>query len=208
MEATISVERVEHKANVFKVLSMLYKQPTDDLQYYLTHLKISVKKVYPHLIDIVEQLENYYLEKRANLTDLQVEHAKLFVGPFDVLAPPYSSVYLNEGRAVYGESTLDALNMYHKAGIDMATDFKDLPDHISVELEFIYFLYFQYREKEDYQYVKHIEGFIVDHLVKWVKPFTIKIEERASLPFYQLLSEILFQVVTRETVELTEKISD
>ncbi|UTW70898.1 molecular chaperone TorD family protein [Anaerobacillus sp. HL2] len=42
---------------------------------------------------------------RKDVTKLKVDFAKLFVGPFDVLAPPYSSVYLNEGRAVYGEST-------------------------------------------------------------------------------------------------------
>lgn len=209
METVITNERVEHKANIYKVLSVLFRQPQEDFQYYLNHLKISFNKVYPELLPLVEKLEMEFASHDRELTDLKIEHAKLFVGPFDVLVPPYSSIYLHKGRTVYGESTLEALNMYNEAGIEMSTDFKDLPDHISVELEFIYFLYFSYRVKgNDNYYIKQIEKFLNKHLIRWVHSFTEKIEERATVNFYKLLGTILVELVDRDATELTKKVAN
>lgn len=164
MEATNSLERVQHKANTFKVLSVLYKQPSEDFHYYLTHLKISISNIYPQLLNDVEKLEFEFQKYDTKLINLEVEHAKLFVGPFDVLCPPYSSIYLNEGRAVFGESTLEAINAYNEAGIELSKEYKELPDHISTELEFIYFLYFSYHDNPQFKYLQQIESFIESHL--------------------------------------------
>ena len=195
-------ETSEHKANVFKILSVLFKQPNADIEYYLTHLKPSIEKTFPQLYNLAVQLEEQFKLHSKDLTDLQVEYAKLFVGPFYVLAPPYSSIYLHQGRIVYGESTLAALDMYNDAGINLSDEYKDLPDHISAELEFIYYLYVSYREKGDENYLYQIKSFVNKHLKKWTPLFAKKIVESEPSLFYNLLANLLEQVVILENSDL------
>ncbi|UTW68759.1 molecular chaperone TorD family protein [Anaerobacillus sp. HL2] len=57
---------------------------------------------------------------------------------------------------------------------------EDLPDHITVELEFIYFLYFSYRESGEYKHIENIKVFMKNHLSKWAQPFMSKIEEKSN----------------------------
>ncbi|HDH01197.1 MAG TPA: molecular chaperone TorD, partial [Nitrospirae bacterium] len=78
--------------------------------------------------------------------DLCVEYAKLFVGPFELLAPPYGSVYLDDGGRVMGDSTMRVIEAYQKEGLSGNDDFKDLPDHIAVEMEFMSYLIYKERE--------------------------------------------------------------
>ncbi len=75
--------------------------------------------------------------------ELAVEYARLFVGPFELQAPPYGSVYLDEGRRIMGDSTIAVRKMYRDSELNISNDFKEPPDHISAELEFMYYLSFK-----------------------------------------------------------------
>lgn len=70
--------------------------------------------------------------------ELQVAHAELFIGPFELKASPYGSTYLEKTRQVMGESTMEVKKHYQKAGLKV--DIKQPPDHIAIELEFLSFL--------------------------------------------------------------------
>lgn len=69
---------------------------------------------------------------------LSIDHAALFVGPFELLAAPYGSVYIEQRRTVMENSTIHATRSYQEAGLSV--DVKEPPDHIAVELEFMYYL--------------------------------------------------------------------
>lgn len=69
---------------------------------------------------------------------LSIDHAALFVGPFELLAAPYGSIYIEKKRLVMGDSTVNAARYYQEA--DLAVDIKEPPDHIVIELEFMYYL--------------------------------------------------------------------
>ncbi len=69
---------------------------------------------------------------------MSIDHAALFVGPFELLAAPYGSVYMEKKRRVMGDSTMSAAQFYQEA--DLSLDIKEPPDHIVVELEFMYYL--------------------------------------------------------------------
>lgn len=69
---------------------------------------------------------------------LTIDYAALFVGPFELLAAPYGSIYIEKKRIVMGDSTVNAARYYQEAGL--AVDIKEPPDHIAIELEFMYYL--------------------------------------------------------------------
>ncbi|OIJ18119.1 hypothetical protein BKP45_11015 [Anaerobacillus alkalidiazotrophicus] len=195
----------QHKANLYKVLSELFNKPNQDLQVLFEPLRNSLQTLYPDLVTDGKELENEFnriFEQDEELTTLAVEHAKLFIGPFDVLAPPYSSIYLENGRQLQGESTTYAEQMYQEAGIVMSKDFKDVPDHIKVELEFIYYLYFQYVQTNELSYLNLLTKFIHTHLSRWILPFKEQINKRGNLDFYKKLVDLTAKVVMCEREEL------
>ncbi len=88
----------------------------------------------PH-VDLMEKAIQQYSEE-----ELMVEYARLFVGPYSLVAAPYGSVYLDEGGRVMGDSTMEVIKWYEQEGLTRSEDCKDIPDHISIELEFMSFL--------------------------------------------------------------------
>lgn len=132
--------------------------------------------------------------------DLQVEYSRLFVGPFHLPAPPYESVYREESKGwLMGDSTIAVLQKYTDAGISVSEDFKDLPDHIMVELEFMSYLcekeYWCWLEKNRDGGVKHYlekQGeFLERHLNTWVPLFSKNIIEAGGHDLYMTSALLL-----------------
>ncbi len=128
--------------------------------------------------------------------DLLVAYAKLFVGPNELLAPPYGSVYLDGEKKVMGDSTLEAIKMYEEQGLSIDSGFGNLPDHVTVELEFMYYLIFKEAEaleRSDWDtaldLIKTQELFFDKFLGRWVKPFCDKIKEGTENEFYTSLAD-------------------
>ena len=144
------------------------------------------------------------IQKYSN-EDLAVEYARLFVGPFELKAPPYGSVYLDGGRRVMGDSTIEVVRIYEKAGMVMDKDFKELPDHIAVELEFMYYLI--YKEMEALEKSEKDKAlafgetrnrFFNRFLSPWISPFCEKIKETTDNHFYIALANCLSTFVSKK----------
>jgi TorA maturation chaperone TorD len=127
---------------------------------------------------------------------LTTEFSRLFVGPFTLPAPPYGSVYIEKMRKTMGDSTMDVLKRYQTAGVDLADDFREVPDHVTAELEFMYLLI--YKEIEEiqsdhpemvHQMLVHQISFLEDHLNYWIPEFADLVMTHASKPFYRHLAE-------------------
>jgi putative dimethyl sulfoxide reductase chaperone len=138
--------------------------------------------------------------------ELLVEYARLFVGPNQLVAAPYGSCYLEKERVLMGESTLDALRSYREYGLTMDEDFKDAPDHVTVELEFQHFLLCKEIEalqnnqpEEAADYLGAHLAFSEKFLKKWIPPFTQAIIEGSASAFYQELARCLDLFIRDDT---------
>ena len=141
-----------------------------------------------------------------DLETLRIDHARLFVGPYKLLAPPYGSVYLEENRLM-GESALDVQAIYAETGLDVVIH--GPPDHISIEMEFLYALVLKemaalhnsdiqarqaWREKQ--------RQFLSVHLGRWVAPFTDRVLQGADTDFYRALARLTREFVENDLAEL------
>ena len=133
-----------------------------------------------------------------NNEDLLIDYAKLFVGPYELKAAPYGSIYLDEGRKIMGDSTIEVIKIYKDEGLSIDENFKELPDHIAVELEFMYYLIFkevEALEKSEtdkaLNFIKTQELFLDKFLKKWVGPFCDKIKQGTDNEFYSSLADCL-----------------
>ena len=138
--------------------------------------------------------------------ELSVEYARLFVGPYELKAPPYGSVYLDGERRVMGNSTMEVIRLYEEAGLAMDKDFKEVPDHIAVELEFMYYLI--YKEMEALEKLEKDKALALEEtrnhffnrfLSLWVPSFCQKMKESTNNLFYIALADCLSTFITNQS---------
>ena len=142
----------------------------------------------PHLAE--------YLEGEDRL-DLSVAYTKLFLGPPEVLAPPYASFYLDRG-VVMGPSSVEMMKLYGEAGLRLDDEFTEMPDHVAVVLEFLYYLLFReaaagaenaHEEKERLQNIRI--RFLKNYVFPWMPRFCGEIKRADEHPAYSKLAECL-----------------
>jgi len=146
----------------------------------------------------------------SSLDALAVEHARLFIGPFQLVAPPYGSIYLDDAKTVMGDSTARAASFYHSCGLHLADDFHELPDHFAVELEFMSYLAFKQREAEASghkdeaaRFLDLQKEFLDRFLMPWLEPFTYAIINDGEAPFYQAIARCTAAFVNIDYTALT-----
>lgn len=183
------------REDIYRLLAACYYPPSKALieenccTTLVTLLETIVPDAVQYAVDATVALGN------SSLDDLAVEHARLFIGPFQLVAPPYGSIYLDDTKTVMGESTAKVAAFYHNCGLQLAEDFHELPDHCAVELEFISFLAFKQREAESSGNSDEVtritslqQEFLGRFLMPWLEQFTAAIISDGEAPFYQAIA--------------------
>ena len=177
----------EYRRDSYKLLSECYYLPDAGLVKRLNNLDASRGGLYA---DIVK-----YCPKISDIDSLIIDYTKLFVGPYGLLAPPYGSMYLEDNGRVMGDSTMEARNRYAEEGLDICL--KEAPDHITIELEFMYFLIFKEIEATNNndlnntsRYQEKQSAFLENHLGAWVPDFAGKVEANAQTEFYKNIAQV------------------
>lgn len=141
---------------------------------------------------------------------LAVEHARLFIGPFQLVAPPYGSIYLDDTKTVMGDSTARVAAFYHACGLHLADDFHELPDHFAVELEFMAYLAFKQREaglsgnNDEVSRIGNLQQeFLGRFLIPWLEPFTSAITSDGEASFYKAIAHCTAAFITADYAALT-----
>ncbi len=141
--------------------------------------------------------------REAALEELEKEYTRLFVNAYPhVVAPPYSSVYLDKDRQVWGPSTSEVVKLYMAAGLGIAEDFHDIPDHIAAELEFASYLIGEQQKGRGNDSAPILElvsiekRFLEGHLFKWAPVFFSQVIECSRVTFYREIA-----LLAREFVE-------
>ena len=191
MEAEMFVRHESNRSEIYKLLAECYYPPVETLPEKIKQLGEKFKLVDHQNIN----WGNKEILKTDSIEKLTVEHARLFVGPYSLEAPPYGSVYMESERRIMGNSTMDVIKRYQQSGLAMAEDFKDAPDHIAAELEFMHFLIYKEIEAinhgdagQVYTCLLNQQSFLADHLGAWVSEFVGKVVDNAKTTFYQNLA--------------------
>jgi TorA maturation chaperone TorD len=151
------------------------------------------------------------------LEDLAVEYARLFLGP-DKHISPHESVHHQRDDGDWGThwggSTVDVKKFIETTGLEYKQEYSGMPDHISVELDFMKEAAgrearaIDEKDWEGALYCQKMEKkFIYDHLIKWIPTFCDKIISQAEISFYGDLADVTKDFITLESEEIDESIS-
>jgi TorA maturation chaperone TorD len=171
----------------------------------------SVFDVYP--VAFQSRLEIGLAGKLAQeLPSLELDYAQLFVGPGEVLAPPWESVYCTEEHLVFGRTTLDVRAFYQKNGLSVPKMNQEPDDHFGLELGFMSVL--AERTADAYagktlgadanKLVQEQQRFLQEHLGQWTEEFMGRVKQFAKTSFYRDLAIITGGFIQRDMTWLQE----
>jgi TorA maturation chaperone TorD len=139
------------------------------------------------------------------IEDLAVEYARLFLGPGPHVHP-YAAVYLaGEGASLWGPATAQFIAYSERAGLELASKHRSLPDHVSIEFEFMA----KMAAREARAVVRSDpdlaakcrriqKTFLDEHLGCWLPRFCARTIEQAKLPFYTAMAKLALGFVESE----------
>lgn len=201
------ISREKLRSDSFRLLAACFYQPRRDVfqEGLLHNLAESLKELCPGAADYAEEMIR--LLPVYSDEELLVDYSRLFIGPSELLAAPYGSVYFEKERRVMGDSTMAVIAFYNAHGLVMDGDFKEVPDHIAVELEFMYYLGFKKLEAIGASdmtaaaaAMESQERFMDTFLSPWADKFARKMAEGAETGFYKGLAGCLSAFICRPCI--------
>lgn len=149
------------------------------------------------------------------LDELLLDYTRLFLGPTQTLAPPYGSVWLEGRKTLLGETTQAVVELYREGGFDIDDGFREVPDHVAAELEFLYLLIFRQNEataaddgERRASFTDLKRRFLTEHLGAWAEAFTQAVRAGAQTGFYGALADLTAAFVAAETARDAERPAD
>lgn len=191
---TTSSQTTRARGLCYRFLSACYCLPEDDFlgSEEFEAFSAALGELGSEATGAAEDLARAYDETERQA--LRIEYSRLFIGPFKLPAPPYGSCYLDDGRQLMGDSTLDVVKRYQEAGVDVESGKGDVPDHIGIELEFMGYLVQLEDESAGDDDTAGLRdtlakqaSFLEKHLCAWVPIFAEKLAEDTDSEFYKSL---------------------
>ena len=138
----------------------------------------------------------------ASLGDLRIEYARLFTGPGRTAVMCYASEYLDASEQgpgrLNGSATDYAEALYKSEGASLVAARADLPDHMTIELEFLYLLCRREEaawtagdDVEAARLRRSLDAFLRRHAGLWMPRFAASVRALAEQGVYVALAELL-----------------
>lgn len=145
---------------------------------------------------------------------LRDEYTRLFVGPLEMDAPPWESVYLGEGGMLFQESTLKVRECYRRFGLLPEEYPRVADDSLALELGFMAELArrasdaFETGETDTLALtLRGARDFLNEHLLLWV-PKLLERLDKAEGRFYPQLAHILDSFLKKDLETVNDLLSE
>lgn len=144
----------------------------------------------------------------ARREEINLAYTTLFLGPFEILASPYASTYLEPEGKLMGEVSQYVVGEFADVGLVPNSEPREIPDHICQEMEFMYFLAFEQARTEDPAMALRQRRFWHNHLGRWMAPFATKVLQAEVHPFYTALANLVCAFATFEAKQLAKPMAE
>jgi TorA maturation chaperone TorD len=171
-------------------------------------------------LDSLQRLVEYAREAQANselIEQARREFMDLFRVPGGKYVPPYESVHRDSrevaGKRVsgllMGQSAVDVRKWYRLAALEISDEYKDLPDHIGLELNYLAYLcgkeaeFAHGGEESRLQRTWEMQrDFLAAHVVCWVEDLRTRIREKSDNVYFRAVADLCVEFTGRDLATL------
>lgn len=202
----LNPEKAAARADLCRLLAACYYEPDADLagMHVLEDMVAAAQRLDPALAGSARKLGEAFAGH--DLKVLRADYEQLFAGPGQALVPPQGSHWLGDAASQGEESTAALLALYQEGGFEIEDGMTEAPDHVALELEFLYRLTAKQNEAlqagwdaEVLKAWQHLQRlFLRSHLGAWSGRFSAAVKDKAHTPFYRELAELTERFVRIE----------
>ena len=109
--------------------------------------------------------------------------------------PLYESCYEFEGAQLMGKPATKMRERFESKGLSIGEDIHEPPDHLAIELEYLYFLLEKGWSQKDEAVAAEALSFASESMLPWVTEFKMKLAGEKECPFYSLISSVLVAIL-------------
>ncbi len=149
--------------------------------------------------EIKSSVENF-INANSLYEHLEEAYVRLFVSHYSgVQAPLYESCYVDpESGAIaplMGAPAVAMKQRLQEKGLSIGSDIHEPPDHISVELEYLYFLLEKGWREDAPGLIHEAADFAARIMIPWVSRLRDRLSEEVQCRFYPLLVSLLLSLL-------------
>jgi TorA maturation chaperone TorD len=200
------LRRIAARADLCRLLAACYYQPGPEFaeERVFDSMRTAGAEVDSDLAALAQALAKAFDAQPPE--ELQIDYTRLFLNPAGSIAAPYESAWIAGKDPMAFEAVMrSVLDSYHAGGYEVDEGFRDLPDHIAAELEFLYTLVFrEARAAASGNDVERAEAtdlrrrFVEQHLGRWIGPFAEALRGGGETAFYRVLADLTERFVRSE----------
>jgi TorA maturation chaperone TorD len=128
---------------------------------------------------------------------LEEGYVRLFISAKGgITAPLYESCYEFEGAPLMGRAATEMKERFEAKGLSVADNVQEPPDHLSMELEYLYFLLDKGWSERDGELVTEGSVFASETMLPWVSKLSERLASEGDSRYYPLMAAVLKQILT------------
>jgi len=207
----IKKEDIENRITLYSIISRLMIIEVDNEFLNFIENNSNILELFPNYKnwDKRKEFSNKILKERY----LDVDYANLFL----LHLVPYESFYTRDDQMIESGGDNPVLQLYNKLDFKVALDKARVvsPDHIGVELEFMYMLNialdraFKANDSDGVREIlKMQKEFLQKHLLNWSPMFLINMKKEARTPLYHDGAELALEFLLSDFEYINEKLKE
>ena len=170
-EQTILLDGLKMMAQIFwgpsgdKCAEMVGEIYLDRLQSLTSVLKADTVGALDQIVSIIKG----FPDGDSLYQHLEEGYVRLFISAKGgITAPLYESCYEFEGAPLMGRAATEMKERFEAQGLAVADNIQEPPDHLSIELEYLYFLLDKGWRDRDNGLIAEASAFVTQKMLPWV----------------------------------------
>ena len=180
------------RSRLYRILALAFEFPDEDLygavrDGALEAAIAQIRSALPYDLPAAAPLGPDALDR--SYGDFEAEYIRLFdVGAAGPPCPLYGGVYAGDRM----KAMEDATRFYNFFHLRLSPQVRELPDHITTELEFLHYLTFREAEAHEHGHdpaslLRAERDFLARHLCRWVPRLQARLAKQSTCPFFPAL---------------------
>ncbi|NEW60778.1 molecular chaperone TorD family protein [Sulfurovum sp. bin170] len=206
----ITNEELGNRITLYAVISRLMMSEVDDEFLKSIESNEALLNLFPNYKnwDKRKEFSSSILKERY----LDVDYTNLFL----LHLVPYESFYTRDDQMIESGGDNPVIELYNALDFRVELDKARVvsPDHIGVELEFMYMLCSAMEkaiEADDEDALEELfyvqRGFLLDHLLNWAPMYLINMKKESRTPLYHDGAELVMEFLLSDFQYLSEKLN-